>query len=694
MTSRSSAILVDAVSRPANTYAAPRPQRRQISRVPYLPGLDGLRALAVVGVMIYHANHEWLGGGFLGVEVFFVISGYLITLLLIAEDERTGFVDLKQFWIRRARRLLPALLLLLVGLSVYMSLFERDPMGRTRGDMVAGLFYGSNWYQIFVGQGYTAAGAFAPLRHLWSLAVEEQFYLIWPLVMVGILRRWRRRLPQVGLWLFGLSTALAVVVAVLYHSGDVATTCSASNMNGYWKLFGRCISVDDALYLSTVTRAGGLMLGAGFAMLWRPMAIARGPLRDRGNHLDLVGFVGLVLIGVLMWRITLSGPGTNFGIRYDPWLFRGGFLWVSLATLMVIAAVTHQATFLGRFLGNPVLNYLGTRSYGLYLFHWPIYQAIRRYAGIGLTGTQFAVAMAITLPITELSYRFVETPIRKGRLGEWWRGRHDIRRHSRPASPLDSRRPIYALSAVVVALVGFSVFSIATADNRCVGDVECTLQQGAESATTTVAPSTTVPGVTATPSTDAAGNTVDPPTTVQATTTTTAPPPPMSAYGESVMLGAKSQLEAGGFVVDAAENRQAKDMVAEIQAAQVAGRLGQVVVVQTGTNGTVTDAEIEAIIAAMPADTRLYFLTVKANVPWIEGNNAKIRAIPATHPNVGIIDWEQQAPQIASELSASDGGAHLRTKNAMQFYANMVFDGIGRSDLDQPVTTDPASTEG
>ena len=343
------------------------------------------------------------------------------------------------------------------------------------------------------------------------------------------------------------------------------------------------------------------------------MAIARGPLRDRGSHLDLVGFLGLAGIGLLMWRIELSEPGTNFGIRYDPWLFRGGFLWVSVATLMVIAAVTHQATFLGRFLGNPVLNYLGTRSYGLYLYHWPIYQIIRTYAGIPLTFGQFALAMAITLPITEVSYRFVETPIRKGRLGEWWRGRHDIRRRSGPPSPLDNRRPIYAVSAVVLALVGFSVFSVATATNKCVGDVECTLQ-GAASASTVPATSTTVAGAV-TPSTDAQGNVIEPATTVPASTTSTTlpPPPPMAAFGESVMLGAINQLQAGGFTVDARENRQADEMVADIEAAKANGRLGQVVVVQVGTNGTVTDREIESIIAAMPPDTRLYFMTVKAD---------------------------------------------------------------------------------
>src|SRR6476646_3051803 len=226
--------------------------RRQIDRLPYLPGLDGLRAVAVVAVMIYHANHRWLSGGFLGVEVFFVISGYLITLLLVGEFERAGRIQLGQFWRRRFRRLLPALFVMLAGLAIFMTLFRRTPMGRTRGDFAGGIFYSSNWYQIVVGQGYTANEAFVPLRHLWSLAVEEQFYLIWPLVMVAVLLRWSgRALPRIALWLVGISIGITVVTGLLFSSGDVAATCTVDQRQGYWTLFGRCININEALYLGT-----------------------------------------------------------------------------------------------------------------------------------------------------------------------------------------------------------------------------------------------------------------------------------------------------------------------------------------------------------------------------------------------------------------------------------------------------------
>ena len=195
------------------------PPKPPISAVPYLPGLDGMRAIAVAAVMVYHANSSWLPGGFLGVEVFFVISGYLITLLLIGEHERTGEVKLGQFWLRRARRLLPALFVLLIGVTVYTTLFRDDALGQLRGDVVAALTYVTNWYQIWVGQGYTASGDFAPLRHLWSLAVEEQFYLVWPLVMVGLMRLGRRRLPDLSRYLFLAAIGVTVLMAVLYYDG-------------------------------------------------------------------------------------------------------------------------------------------------------------------------------------------------------------------------------------------------------------------------------------------------------------------------------------------------------------------------------------------------------------------------------------------------------------------------------------------
>ncbi len=633
--------------------------RQETSRIPYLPGLDGLRAVAVVSVMLYHANHSWLGGGFLGVEVFFVISGYLITLLLIGERDRTGAVDLKQFWVRRFRRLLPALFTMMAALGVYMALFQRRPQGQTRGDFLGGIFYVSNWYQIFVGQGYTANEAFAPLRHLWSLAVEEQFYLLWPLVMVAILRRGTQRLPRVALWLVGISAFIAVITAALYVGGDVANTCS-STANGYWHVFGRCINANEALYLSTITRAGGLLLGSAFAMVWRPAAIMRGPLRDRPGRLDAFAGIGLLVLAVMFSRLTVAVEGATLGTHFDAWLFRGGFLLTGLATLLVVAAATHQRSLTGALLGNPVFAWIGTRSYGLYLYHWPIYQIIRKEAGVQLTVAKFVLAMVITVPITELSYRFIETPIRQGKLGEWWKAR-------RAGTRAGSRNGAIIGGSVAVLVLATGL-SFAMADNQCVGAVSCSLVGAGP-----VGPSTPATDPATDPTTPT-GTGVTVGTPIETTPTTPVVIGPV-AIGESVMVGATNELLQAGFIVDAAEDRQGSDVAQILSTMRANNQLGDTVVIQVGTNGTVSDDAWASIMASLPADLtpHVYVLTVRAPANWIEGNNARINALPTTYPNVTVVDWATESEQIVDQLCPNDGHVHLTcNKAAPIFYTNLI----------------------
>jgi len=662
--------------------------RNQISRVPYLPGLDGLRAIAVTAVLVYHANHEWLSGGFLGVEVFFVISGYLITLLLLSEKERTGRVRLGQFWMRRARRLLPALFVMMGALAIYMSLWNPDPMGQARGDLLGGTFYVSNWYQIWVGQGYTAATSFAPLRHLWSLAVEEQFYLLWPLVMVVLLRKRGDKLPRVALWLLSASVFISLTMAALYIGGTVfigadsvtnAASCGAGDSHGYISLFGHCLNVNEMLYLSTISRASGLMLGAAFALVWRPVAIMRGPLRQRGRRIDVIGLLGLIGLALLMNRLELVNSLTN---EYDPWLFRGGFLLTGLCTIAIIAAATHRRAYIGRLLGIRPLHWVGTRSYGLYLYHWPIYQIIRE-PGEQLTLRQFLTALLIALPITELSYRLVELPVRQGRLGEWMRGE----RPPRTKAAVRGRRRVLVLASAFAVLAGFATVTIATADVKCEGQVACDSERGlaeiANGPVTTVPPLTvastvpvtqpTLPGETAVPTTEPA----------PVTTLAAADLLPAYAIGESVMLGAAPQLTAAGIQVNAAVSRQGRNVAEIVELTRAGGQLGRTVIIQTGTNGGVSDGTFARIMAALPPDLTplVVFLTVKAPKGWIADNNTRIRALPSLYPNVKVVDWEADAQQILGELSSSDGGIHLRTSSAKQFYANLIFDAIGRADL-------------
>ncbi len=658
----------------------PTPLRR-VSAVPYLPGLDGLRAVAVVAVMVYHANAAWLPGGFLGVEVFFVISGYLITLLLIGEHERSGRVRVGQFYGRRARRLLPALYTMLVLITVYTAVFRRDALGQLRGDVLAGLTYVSNWYQIWIGQGYTATGDFAPLRHLWSLAVEEQFYLLWPLVMIVILRRGSRRVQDVSWWLVVTAIAIAAVVALLYQPGPIGPC--AVTPDAYWHVGERCFSKVDVLYLSTPTRAGGLLLGAALAMVWRPVALMRGPMRRRGRVLDVVAVLGLAGLGALIWHLHVTTPAGA-----DPWLFRGGFVLTALATLGVIAAVTHRGTWIGPALGNTLFVWIGTRSYGLYLYHWPIYQGVRRVAGNTLSLPEFAVAMAATLAVTELSFRLVETPIRRGTYKRRWQG---LQR-----SGDDGARRLAAVTgAIVIAVVVFAGASLLTApvEQNAIADAQDDAQEfvGDPFASTTDAPRretvrpTSVAPSTAPPSTVVATTVaattvpatvavVPPPTPVATpspTAVATAPPPtpapvpvgdpceatPIGRYavGDSVMLGAAANLAAEGFCVDAVQSRAFISGLDQVIRLHAEGRLGQTVVVSLGTNGPIGAGDLDRMMAELAGVPQVVVVTTKADRGYVPPNNEMLRALPATYPNVTVVDWELESAACPGNCFYDDG---------------------------------------
>jgi len=694
-----------------STLAPPRvapalDDRAHISRVPYLPGLDGMRALAVVAVMVYHANSDWLPGGFLGVEMFFVISGYLITLLLISERERTYRISLRHFWMRRARRLLPALFMMMLLVTTWTAIFKREALGALRGDVIAGFFYVSNWYQIWEGLGYTAAGDFAPLRHLWSLAVEEQFYLFWPVVMLLLLgRSGTRQVAAVSRWLFIAAIVITVAVALLYYSGPIGDPDVTPD--AYWWLGERPIAKIDTLYLSTVTRLGGILLGAAFALMWRPLAIVRGPLRSKGRLFDLLALAAIVFFGWLCWTTYLATPSGA-----DPFLFRGGLFLAGLATLAIIAAVTHSGAHANRLLGNPVFRWLGTRSYGLYLYHWPIYQMIRGVAGNKLTVGEFLFAMLLTAGVTEVSYRLIEIPIRRGRFGTAWRR---IFAGTRRGPKL-----IAAGVVATVAVVGLAATAVLVTAPVQQNEIAQALDEGEEfttnllsvddipAASTTSSSTTTEPTPT-TAETGLVGPAVSAPVavadTVPATTAppTTAPPPettlppsplaqpgvvtsldglqplavppnvsgfPLVALGDSVMLGAAEELQARGFQVDAQQSRQMKVFVPTMQALRDNGTFGSVVVVHLGTNGAFSQETLDAMLATVADVPVVLLLTGKADRGWIAGNNEALRAVPATHPNVTVVDWEVLSASCEGRCFYDDG-IHL-TQSGQNFYADVI----------------------
>jgi peptidoglycan/LPS O-acetylase OafA/YrhL len=587
---------------------------------------------------------------------------------LISEKERTSTVDMKQFWFRRARRLLPALFTMLIAITIWTSLFDRSALGKLRGDVIAALLYVSNWYQIWTGAGYTAANEFAPLRHLWSLAVEEQFYVVWPLVMFALLRGGSRRIADISRWLVLAALGITIVTALVYTSGPIGTP--EVTPDAYWSVFGREISKFDWSYLGTFSRAAGLLLGAAFAMVWRPVAVMRGPLRTKGRLLDLVGLIGFLLLAAMVWWMWLIGPDGG-----NPFLFRGGFLLCAIATLMMVAAVTHERAATSKVLSIPVLLWIGTRSYGLYLYHWPIYQMIRGIAGNHLKFYEFVFALILTGIITELSYRFVETPIRKGTLGA---SLARIRRSPVPGP----RTALYSIGAVVAALTVFAGVSLATAPVE-ENEVRQTLDEGAEFTCDVVNDPTcsgadpTDPAVAAdvstapADSTDPSGSAV-PPAVVETTTTTTAPPVPIAqfALGDSVMLGAAGELATRGYTVDAKESRQFSDGRAIVEQLRDDGRLGDVVVVHLGTNGNINPDDLTAMMDALAGVPQVLLLTIDVDRQWTAGNNDLIFNAASTYPNASVLYWADLADSCPGDCFQNDG-YHLRP-DGQEYYAALI----------------------
>jgi peptidoglycan/LPS O-acetylase OafA/YrhL len=629
----------------------------------YIPSLDGIRALSVLAVIIYHANKLWLPGGFLGVEVFFVISGYLITLLLLAESEKNGTVSLKQFWLRRARRLLPALWVVVLGVVVFAALFQREILGTLRGDVIAALFYGFNWFQVWVGTSYFTSFEFVPLRHLWSLAVEEQFYLIWPVVMLVVAKFGKRRLPIVSAGFVLIAVALAVYTGVVYQPGVISTI--ADTPEQFMSLFGQSVSRVDYLFLGTITRSSGLLLGAALAIWWRPWLLQNSRAGESKLY-DFVGFGGLAALAFMMWRFNTVIEGTDGGtVGYDL-LFRGGFFLTDIASVALIAAAVHPGSkVIARGLSNPILVWLGRRSYGFYLFHWPVFQFYRRFAGEGLTPYEFVVLVLFALALTELSYRYIETPVRQGVISRWWR---EFRQPAFGAQLVRRQRRI-VLTALVSLLPVFGVVSLATArvqldeiaqnlsDNE--GNTVDLLSGGQTVGGGELAAATTIVGQVVTGTTTLDGQVID-----------------VLAIGDSVMLGAANVLTQRGVTVDALKSRPYRQALEIANFMKSVNRLGSVVVIHLGTNNTVDEKTLDEIMVPLRDVPLVLFVTVHVPSEVRQNtNNRRINELPARYENVKVLDWYAIA-KAHPEYLYSDK-IHIRPEG-QKVYADLMMQAIGR----------------
>lgn len=355
--------------------------------IPYQPALDGLRAVAVLAVLLYHGGATWMRGGFLGVDLFFVLSGYLITTLLLVEWGRSGDIGLRGFWIRRARRLLPALALVLVGIAVYaFAVAQRSQLEQIRDDGLATIGYVANWRFILSDQSYFEQfAAPSPFRHMWSLAIEEQFYLLWPFLVLGLLR-WRAQLRLATRVFVGGAVVSSLLMAVLYQPGRDPSR----------------------VYYGTDTRAQALLIGASLAAILLRLRTSRTSSREhkpRSAPWVRAGLVGaVVLLGMLIATKDTA-----------EWMYRGGYLLAAVACALVIAAAVQPGrSFVRAALSPEPLRYVGKISYGLYLWHWPIYLTLTEDR-TGLDGTPLLLTrILLSVGFAAVSYHLVESPIRHG----------------------------------------------------------------------------------------------------------------------------------------------------------------------------------------------------------------------------------------------------------------------------------------
>ena len=392
----------------------------------YITGLDGIRAIAVIMVLAYHLKLALFKSGFLGVTVFFVLSGYLITGILISEVEEEGTIDLKNFWLRRIRRLVPAVMSMAVVIIFVSAVVNRIIFTKGCKDFLVSVLGFNNWWQIFNKVSYfEAAGVPSPFTHCWSLAIETQFYLIYPLILLGIYKLVKSRgegRAKRGLLFAGVTLLLALIsvilMIVLFDPQQDASR----------------------VYYGTDTRAFSLLFGALLAILWDYRMV---PRRLSASVNMVLGSVSFAVL--LVMTIAINGS-SNF------W-YRGGQFVGTILTVLVIYTVLGRKTWLSRFLSNPVLKWIGDRSYSIYLWHYPIILLISK--GIKASWWITLIEIVLSVVLAELSYRFIETPIRHGIIGEYL----NILR-SRPKSRQEKKRQVQVARRSLKVMAGTFVLTV------------------------------------------------------------------------------------------------------------------------------------------------------------------------------------------------------------------------------------------
>ena len=570
--------------------------------MPYVPALDGLRAFAVACVVLYHLKTVWAPCGLLGVTIFFVLSGYLITSLIVDEWRRTHALDLRVFWMKRLRRIMPAITFLLLALVPLCAIFSPVMLTKLRNDFLPSLLFYNNWWQIFQDVSYFEnLGSPSPVTHLWSLAIEEQFYIVQPLVLIVLfkLRASRRSVANV---LGVIAIASALEMAILYQPN----------------------ADPSRVYYGTDTRAFSLVIGAWFAIML-PAARVRSPrfARTLGLPAEVAALASLVAI---LWMVfTVSA--------YEPFLYRGGFFLVSVLSGIAIVGLSSERGLLARVFSCAPLVWLGKRSYGLYLWHYPLLLLMNPPTNFEEPSLVLIICQVVViLLVTEFSYRFIETPIRHGVIGRAW---HALRERRATPEAIVRAHPAYAVSTavlVVAVVVCWIVVPPTFAAN--LGEGTAPLDPAAVIAEQNAAK-------------EDAANEEDYATAQARLAALPADPWQWNVLlvGDSVAETAHAEFDEYFIhgAMDAVVGRTLEEGTATLQDWMESGWNGDCVVLVLGTNTVVSAGEFEReyteLLDSVPANVPVFVLTNRD--PQIEGspNNEIITRLASERDNVYLIDW-------------------------------------------------------
>jgi len=540
--------------------------------IQYIPAIDGLRALAVIAVMLYHLGFTWIPGGFLGVDLFFVISGYVITRLLLDSIEQSGGLDLRGFYLARARRLLPALIFTVTTTTIAIGIWAPDTIKRLLTDMPFSLTGTMNWWLVARHQDYFESIGRPPLlQHTWSLAVEAQFYLLWPLILYFILKRLgKSRIPIAALV---IAAASGVTLLLVSFSLDASNASKVSHV-----------------YFGTDTHSIGLFLGAALAVSWIPQNFTTNVSKKAQDFIDGIGVFGF--IGIIATFLLID--------ETKPTLYKIAFPLAGIFGASIIMSVVHPASRFAPILQNPILVWIGQRSYAMYLWHWIIFQVTRPSVDLaGQMWALYALRILIVFALADISLRYVEQPIRRGALKLWLKGLKYRTKKERSRQT----RTFAAVFIVVLALAAVVSVRAVSIGNEQRAVIEEAL---------------TAPEVSInTPMADG-----------------------LWVTGDSVILGIRASLDAQKpiSVMNARIGRQAPELL-EVMQSDKSEVGNSPVIFNLGNNGVLNRSDVQAIFELVKDQSQVIVVNTAVPRPWRDGNNALVAEVAQQYSTVTLIDW-------------------------------------------------------